>query len=854
MSAILTIREVLANWPPADGTDLRDFPHDSQAGPHIRLWKALSTAWCHPGKTAPHDLASLVRHSLRHEEERTGDMVSLRVPTETSAPWPDERIWKQHGVEVRRESEHYRIRARQWNCPEWVTAIHVHRESDPHVPFGAADGVQHRRPNTQRIPLDPSLEGKFDSIGSYWSTAQAEAIRGLMLSPPGSTHLMIYPTGSGKSLMGLAASMAGRTQPSGVNIVIVPTVALALDQVEQAKLSFPSADIDAWESGTPEPARAAIRERIRNGTQTFLYTSPESLVGHLKPDLLMAAQSGFLQTLIIDEAHLISQWGSSFRPSFQSMTALWRELRAQCPLRTILMSATVTAQTFEDLKLFYDLPDAPLQVSAAIHLRAEIDSYSSRCHTPAQKRDRIFEVLRHAPRPAILYVTKVEDAKNWFSACLKHGWMRVGLLHGESSSGEKRAAISKWRNDEIDLMVATSAFGLGMDKGDVRTVIHGCVPETIDRFYQEVGRGGRDGNAAVTMMVHDPEDFDLGRKMSSASTIGDRIGLERWETMFLNSREVGGNVHDVDTDSLRPDLDYAGDRNRQWNMRTLVLLARAGVLEFRHLPPPEIKQKDGESDADFEQRREALWETYRATSRIALLKANPLSENNWSEATSGHRKSVDRHQRRSWKGMESVLNQSRRLTDVLSDIYRIPEAGIEHVPRFPNGTAPTPPEQLCRETSPALADIAARHRFITYPTAGVHGETTAVRLSGILRVLATHGIREICLPHAWRVNAWDGMPDPLAAANKASREHFIIVRTLKEDDEHANVPSVPRVTLLTPDWVDKRIPSHLFTMHRPLHLILIPEECRDPGHVDRRIGDTRADVIPIQTASDQLLS
>lgn len=853
MSALLWIKQAVTDWPSGLDSCAPEFANDGMDLPHERLWAALQVARDHPHLVGSRDLATLLRHSMRYEERFPGDFFFL-VPSESIAPWPGVAIWKEHGFDVSKVGERYRLRAVTWSRPEWLFELHLQELSDPNHPLSAAESSAPRRSKPRPIPLDPALKGKFASIDSYWSKPQAEAIRGVMLSMRGSTHLLIYPTGSGKSLIGLAASMAERTQPAGITLVIVPTVALALDQVEQARRSFPEARINAWESGLDDATRKEIKEHIRNGSQTFLYTSPESLTGSLKPVLLEAAKNQLLQAFIVDEAHLISQWGSSFRPSFQTMTALWRELRDRCPFRTLLMSATVTKQTYLDLRHFFDRPESPLEVSAAPHLRSEIDSYAAKCESDEEKEKRILQLLRHSPRPAILYLTKVEDAKNWHSLCRQHGWERAGILHGESTLGERREAIRRWRANEIDMMVATSAFGLGMDKGDVRTVIHGCVPETIDRFYQEVGRGGRDGKASVALMVYDDKDYNLASRMSNPATISDELGLERWVAMFNTALARGDGQYDLDIDALRPTLDYKGERNRQWNMQTLGLLARSGVIDFEHLPPPELERMGSESDDNFEERKKAAWERYESTCRISLKRANPLNETDWKDVTSEYREAASARQFSSWRLLEGVLRRSRTLSSALSEIYLLPEAGVESVPRQPTDAVSCPPRCIQHEVSSSLGGLSKTYRFVTYPSAGRTSAQLAIQLSEVLKLLCRNGIREISLPKTWGVHAWDGVKNPLGEASNASREHFVIVRFLEEEDEHANTPEVPRVTLLTPEWVDTPLPAHLYSLGRPIHLILIPEECLDPAHHHRRIGDARVDVITINSVFHRLSS
>ena len=103
------------------------------------------------------------------------------------------------------------------------------------------------------------------------------------------------------------------------------------------------------------------------------------------------------------------------------------------------------------------------------------------------------EALKHGPRPVILYATKRDSVDQWYTLLQQRGYQRVDRVHGGTSDADREQAIQRWRDNKVDIMVANSAFGLGMDKGDVRLVIHSCISRNCGRFYQEVGRGGRDG-------------------------------------------------------------------------------------------------------------------------------------------------------------------------------------------------------------------------------------------------------------------------------------------------------------------------------------------------------------------------
>ncbi|MCB1129529.1 MAG: ATP-dependent DNA helicase RecQ [Verrucomicrobiae bacterium] len=672
-----------------------------------------------------------------------------------------------------------------------------------------------------------------------------------MLSPPGCVRLVVLPTGSGKSLVGLSAALAGPAKAGGTTIIVVPTIALAFDQMEQArKHAPPGAAVDAWRSGLDPATSEAIRTRLHSGQQRLLYVSPESLVGRLRRDISEAAKRGFLSTVIIDEAHLVTQWGASFRPEFQTLTALWKNLRSACPagraFKTLLMTATVTPQTHADLCRLFHTDDGPAMVTlAAIHLRPEPDYHTAHCNTEEERKARVLEILRHAPRPAILYVTKVEDAIRWHRWCLNQGWSRTGLIHGECAAHDREQAITNWREGATDLMVATSAFGVGMDKGDVRLVLHACVPENVDRFYQEVGRGGRDGTACVSILLSTQEDFRTGSGMSSPKLIGDELGLDRWRTLWPGNK-VGDDQYLLDLRALRPGKKWDSERNIGWNIRTILMLVRAGVLELVDTGI-DFAEADGEGKPSV-----------HAT--VRLLKNSPNTEEDWDAQVGTYRKEVMAAARRDWNSMERILRNDAPLASILRQTYLVPAAGIHDVTEIPVDEIPSPPEDLCASLATHLTTALGIHAsgtvLITYRTSsGPLRDDLPRKLAETLRRLAAAGIREVSLPPAWRVRKfWYGERNPISEMQMQAPEKFLIVRDPAEDSRFAHHAAIPRVSFIPPDLAGHPIPDSLLFISRPLHLILVPEECPDPGHPLRRITDGGFPSIELQNLLQQLKS
>ena len=254
----------------------------------------------------------------------------------------------------------------------------------------------------------------------------------------------------------------------------------------------------AYHSGLDEEAKRRVRSAIRDGSLPIVFASPEAIMGPLRGPLFDAARQGRLKLFAVDEAHVIAQWGQGFRPEFQSIAGLRDALLDACPpteqFRTLLLTATLTPDCFATLQFLFGRGNC--QLISELSLRAEPGFLVSLAAHEPERISRIIEGIRYLPRPLILYTTLRRPAEEWHDRLLGAGFRRLRMVRGGDLSDEEGEAILRdWRRGAIDIIVATSAFGLGMDQAEVRSVIHACLPETIDRYYQEVGRGGRDGNA-----------------------------------------------------------------------------------------------------------------------------------------------------------------------------------------------------------------------------------------------------------------------------------------------------------------------------------------------------------------------
>ena len=464
-----------------------------------RVRDALQGIPAASGKTGRADIAGLLRQGMLRCQLELGEEPELRVPR--SEDWPTAELWKQFSCSARVAGAHYLVRPQRWE-PSWL---------DPGAPavVNAAIGEVLRR-QARRVPNDP-LVTEFTGHSEYVSHGQRAAVQAAFLMPSGSTAIVSLPTGGGKTLAFQLPALVWGSE-GGLTLVVVPTTALAKDQEERFRKLLGQLSTDrtqtgvtcAYHGGLDADSKTAIRAGIRDGSLPIVFASAEAVMGALRGPLFETAREGRLRVFAIDEAHIVTQWGQQFRPEFQSIAGLKDALLAACPpaarFRTLLLTATLTSECCETLRQLFG--NGGCQVVSEAELRPEPGFLIHAVDEENERSTRILEAIWHLPRPLILYTTLRERAAHWHARLRSNGLRRTRLVRGgDLAALDGDDVLRDWRGSAVDIVVATSAFGLGMDQQEVRSVVHACLPETIDRYYQEVGRAGRDGRAAVALIV-----------------------------------------------------------------------------------------------------------------------------------------------------------------------------------------------------------------------------------------------------------------------------------------------------------------------------------------------------------------
>lgn len=336
--------------------------------------------------------------------------------------------------------------------------------------------------------------------------AQAEVIDGIL---KGQNIMAVMPTGAGKSL---CYQLPGQLL-EGTTVIVSPLIALMKDQNEKLhELGIESVELNSAISASDK--KESLRS-LKKGRAEYLYVTPERL---MDDEFLKSISKMKIDMFVIDEAHCLSQWGHDFRPAFLGLTDAWRKLGKP---QLLALTATATDQVIAELQELF--AEANLKVIQSGVFRKNLFYEATLLEKEDEKLPALLELLKTTEGPAIVYSATVAKVEELHEALLESGINAV-KYHGKMKAKDRNEAQDQFMSGEVPVIIATNAFGMGIDKQDIRLVVHFHFTGSLEAYYQESGRAGRDGKLARCSVLYLKKDkstqsFFLAGKYPPATSI-----------------------------------------------------------------------------------------------------------------------------------------------------------------------------------------------------------------------------------------------------------------------------------------------------------------------------------------------
>nr|WP_199305678.1 ATP-dependent DNA helicase RecQ [Pseudanabaena sp. FACHB-2040] len=338
----------------------------------------------------------------------------------------------------------------------------------------------------------------FDELRPGQTSAIQSALQG-------HDTLVVMPTGSGKSaIYQIAAFLI-----PGATVVVSPLIALQRDQV-QAIAQQKVGDAAVLNSTLSEAERQETFEDLVEGDLEFLFLAPEQFNNPETLEQLQAAQPSLF---VIDEAHCVSSWGHDFRPDYLRLSTIIESLGHP---RILALTATAAPPVRQEIVERLGMQDSAVIVQG--FNRPNIYLSAERFEDTAEKDKALIAQAVQAEKPGIIYAATRKRTEELAAALVEAG-IQAAHYHAGMKQCDRTATETAFMADEFEILVATIAFGMGIDKPNIRSVLHADISDSVDSYYQEIGRVGRDGEPARATLFYDPSDLNLRRFMNSRGQI-----------------------------------------------------------------------------------------------------------------------------------------------------------------------------------------------------------------------------------------------------------------------------------------------------------------------------------------------
>jgi ATP-dependent DNA helicase RecQ len=376
------------------------------------------------------------------------------------------------------------------------------------------------------VPLSERIREYFGF--HKYRPGQAEAVDSALARHD---TLVVMPTGSGKSLCFQLTALV----QDGMTLVVSPLISLMKDQVDHL---FANGVYAVGMNSTLTPAEQIVAEKaIKRGWAPIVYSTPERLSDPRFRELLKAQK---VEMFVVDEAHCVSQWGHDFRPDYLALRDAIDDLGSP---PVMALTATATPDVIEDI-----LSQLRMLNAEVVHTgfyRANLDLNVIQARGEAEKRELLLEQLQKTDGTGIIY-SATTKAVGELVTFLRSTGLEVDGYHGRLSARRRAETQDGFMADRFKALVATNAFGLGIDKPDIRFVLHYHMPATTEAFYQEFGRAGRDGARASSALLYDPQDCKLLRFFQAKSyPDGDDLVNAHHTLKLLHHRPEPPTVREI---------------------------------------------------------------------------------------------------------------------------------------------------------------------------------------------------------------------------------------------------------------------------------------------------------------------